>query len=286
MDFPAGREIGDHKPVQLAESRQHPFRRAVRICVERKWTRTIGEFDRTHVLFGLLIDDCNRKRPIIRSGDDVFPVGRDVCVVDLHSVQRESFCICQRRCVDDVHAKGLSVDGLIQSASILTDRNVVGRSTERNLFEHFERPRIDHVHCAIGFIGNVQPASIGCRRHAVIRFNAGNLTHHSIGSRINNVDVIAGHVGLNDAKLQARSGSVVIMLRQRLVGECCLTDRVFSQDPCRDRLPLWLVCRGELRASTMPLVAAGFVPQRVNEKRACKRIAGNHLLADRIEVLA
>ena len=95
------------------------------------------------------------------------------------------------------------MDGLIQSSSILADRNVVGRSTERNLFEHLERPRIDHVHCAIGFIGNIEPASIGSRRHPVVRLNTNDLPHDSIGHRIDNVEVVACHVGLNDAKLQA-----------------------------------------------------------------------------------
>src|SRR5262245_65921046 len=51
MDFLPGREIGHYKPMKLAEAHQNPFRRTVRICVERKWTRPIREFDRSDRLF-------------------------------------------------------------------------------------------------------------------------------------------------------------------------------------------------------------------------------------------
>src|SRR6185436_3770970 len=58
-----------------------------------------------------------------------------------------------------------------------------------------------------------------------------------------------------------------------------------SPYPGGDDLPLRLVCGAELRASAMPLVAARLVSERVNQQAACLRIAGNHLLADRLEIL-
>jgi hypothetical protein len=113
MDFFPGREIGHYKPMKLAEARQYPFRRTVRIRVERQWTRPIREFDRSDSLFRLLIDNCNSKGPIIRSSDDVFPIGRHVCVVNLQPIQWQSFCVCQASGVDDVHTKRFTVDRLI-----------------------------------------------------------------------------------------------------------------------------------------------------------------------------
>src|SRR5207247_4048917 len=47
-----------------------------------------------------------------------------------------------------------------------------------------------------------------------------------------------------------------------------------------------IIGRSELRASPMSLVATGFVSQRMKEQRTCKRIAGNHFSANRLEVHA
>ena len=117
----AGREISDYKSVKFSQSRKDPFRRTVRIGVERQWTRTVGELNHTHGLFRFLVDDCDLIGLIIRGGDDILAVGCDIRVVDLQSVQWKPLDVRKRGCVDNIHSKRRPVDGLIDPSPILTD---------------------------------------------------------------------------------------------------------------------------------------------------------------------
>src|SRR5438093_2332074 len=127
----------------------------------------------------------------------------------------------------------------------------------------------------------------------MIVFKPSDPRNPAIRYRIVNMEVVARHVRLDDTKLKtAIVGTRAASRIGRELGRGrrdrstqVFIDHILPLDPSCNGLPFGIVWRRKLRSSAMPLVAACFVPQRMNEQRARERVAGKYLFPDCLEIL-
>ncbi len=157
-DFLARGEVHDRETVEAGQLREDPFRRSVRVRVERHRTDAEVHLQRPRRLLGCGVDHVDGLTGD-RAGDDEFAVRRDVGVVN-RALGGHCLHALHGRRVDDVDAAWLLDDPHVDVASVLADRHVVRVAAQRNLLHDGEGLRVDHVERALGLVADVDAAAI------------------------------------------------------------------------------------------------------------------------------
>ncbi len=265
-DFPVGREIDNREPVQVGKLDVHAFCRTVRVRVEGDGTNAQIEVDDPDRLFGLRIDNRD-VFPGDRPRNDKAAVRGDVGVVH-RTVYRDAFDSLQRRGIDDIDSARRFPNRNIDVPSIMSDRDVVRMAAESDSCRDPQRLAVDNVQCAVGFIADVDAASVGSGCGAMAHFNSRDFSDDFIRDGVDDVHAVTRGVGLDDSYLAGRRGA----------------SGGVPTNPRGQSLPFRIVLRFPVFATVVTCVATHGLGERMQQKLALQRTAGNDSGAHDVEV--